>query len=213
MSSGFCVSKKTENLLTLSPLYRDYWGEQMAVFTRRLDRFAHLGCYVPRFYHAPDSASQFVGVQPNDYRTYLLSLPIGSFIIGFLHTTSSAATGRSPDSGIAASVPPNPSGFSVQITDLSIDHKWFSHPCPEAWFINDNLLDPGVFPPYPENTLSYTFPSFPRLLSQPYPVVGQGQFQVEFYNSLDTVNTDVQLTFLVLVPDGPDANAGRVSNS
>jgi len=210
MSSGFCVPKNTENLLTLSPLYRDYWGEQMAAFTRRLDRFAHLGCYVPRFYHAPDSASQFVGVQPNDYKTYLLSLPVGSFIIGFLHTTSSAPFANGSPS--PTHPPPNPSGFTCQITDLSIDHKWFSHPCPEAWFINDNMLNGSDFPPYQDANFPFTFPSFPRLLAQPYPVVGQGQFQVEFYNSLDTVNTDVQMTFLVLVPDGPDANAGRVSN-
>ena len=204
--STFCVPKNTENLLSLSPLYHDYWGEQMAAFTRRLDRFAHLGCYVPRFYHAPDSESQFVGVQPNGYKTYLLSLPIGSFILGFLHTTQSF-----PNATMSPSVPPNASGFTVQITDLSIDHKWFSHPCPEAWFVNDLAVPRTAFPPYANSTFAFTFPSFPRLLATPYPVVEPGQFQVEFYNSIDTVNNDVQLTFLVLVPDGANQNAVKGS--
>lgn len=207
---GSCIPRNTENLLRLSPLYRDYWGEQMAAYTRRLDGFAKLGCYVPRFYHTPDSGSQFAGIPGNGYATYLLALPLGSFILGFLHTTSSA-----PDSAIGLPVlasPPNPSGFTCQITDLSLDHKWFSRPAEEAWFINDNLVGSNTFAPYPSNMQGYTFPSFPRLLPVPYPVVPPGQFQVEFWNSLDEVNTDCQMTFLVLVPDGANQNAAKGSS-
>ena len=223
--SGVCVSKQTENLLRLSPIYKDYWGEQMAAYTRRLDGFARLGCYVPRFYHAPDSESQFVGIPPNGYKTYLLNLPLGSFIIGFLHTTSSAPGSAGMVEDPVVQAPPNLSGFTCQITDLSLDHKWFSRPAEEAWFINDNLLGPSELnnpfpiPPYPANTLGFTFPSFPRLLPVPYPVIPPGQFQVEFWNSLDTdnlgnlggTNKDCQMTFLVLVPDGVNQNAGRAS--
>ena len=208
---GVCVPKSTENLLALSPLYRDYWGEQQAAFTRRLDGMAKLGCYVPRFYHTPASEQQFVGLAPNGYLTYLLALPIGAFIVGFLHNNSSAPNSSGPATEPVINVPPNASGFTVQITDLSIDHKWFSHPIEEAWFINDNLLGPSTFPPFTDTTFGYTNPSFPRLLPVPSPVVAPGQFQVEFWNSLDTTNTDVQLTFLVLVPDGLNQNAGRVS--
>lgn len=210
--SGVCVPKSTENLLTLSPLYRDYWGEVMAAYTRRLDGFARLGCYVPRFYHAPDSESQFVGVPANGYKPYLLALPLGSYIIGFLHSTSSAPGSSGPATTPVANVPPNASGFTCQITDLSIDHKWFSHPVEEAWFINDNLLGPSAFPPYTNASKGFTFPSFPRLLPVPYPVVSPGQFQVEFWNSLNAVNTDCQLTFLVLQPDGLNQNAGKGSS-
>jgi hypothetical protein len=209
--SGACVPKQTENLLTLSPLYHDYWGEQMAAYTRRLDGFANRGCYVPRFFHAPDSESQFVGLAANGYKTYLLALPLGSFIVGFLHTTSSAPGSSGPATAPVINVPPNASGFTCQITDLAIDHKWFSHPIEEAWFINDNLLGPSTFAPYANNTKGFTWPSFPRLLPVPYPVVAPGQLQVEFWNSLDVLNNDVQLTFLVLVPDGVNQNAGRVS--
>jgi len=208
---GVCVPKSVENLLKLSPLFRDYWGEQMAALTHRLDGFARAGCYSPRFYHAPDSESQFVGIPAGGYKTYLLALPVGSFIVGFLHNSSSAPGSSGPATEPVANVPPNLSGFTCQITDLSIDHKWFSRPAEEAYFINDNLLGPSAFPPFTDTTFGYTFPSFPRLLVVPYPVVGTGQFQVEFRNSLDVVNKECQLTFLVLVPDGSAANATKGS--
>ena len=208
---GVCVPKTTENLLTLSPLYHDYWGEQMAAFTRRLDGFAKAGCYVPRFYHTPDSESQFVGIQSGGYKTYLLSLPLGSWVIGWLHNNSSAPGSSGPATAPVINVPPNLSGFTVQITDLAIDHKWFSRPAEEAWFINDNLLGPSTFSPFIDTVYGYTFPSFPRLLALPYPVVPPGQLQVEFWNSLDVVNKDVQLTFLVMVPEGKDQNATKGS--
>lgn len=218
--NGLCVPKTTENLLRLSPLFRDYFGEQQARFTERLDAFCKSGCYVPRFYHTPDSESQLVGIPSNGYKTYLLALPPGSFILGFLHTTSSAPHSSGPSELTVPNVPPNASGFTVQITDLAIDHKWFSKPVEEAWFINDNLLGPSVnnFPPYPNNTLGFTNPSFPRLLPVPYPVVEPGQFQVEFWNQLSQfddestgINTDCQLSFLVLVPDGVNQNAMKGS--
>jgi hypothetical protein len=208
---GVCVPRQTENLLTLSPLYRDYWGEQMAAFTRRLDGFAKAGCYQPRFYHTPDSESQFVGIAPGGYKTYLLSLPLGSFILGWLHNNSSAPGSSGPATTSVINAPPNLSGFTAQITDLSIDHKLFSRPAEEAWFINDNLLGPSTFLPFIDTVYGFTFPSFPRLLPVPYAVVPPGQVQVEFRNSLDTVNQDVQLTFLVMVPDGSGGNATKGS--
>jgi hypothetical protein len=204
MSSRLCVPSQTDNPLRLSPLFRDYWGEQMAAFTRRTDLFARAGCYVPRFFHAPDSETQFKGLAAGGYLTYLLSLPIGSFILGYLHTTSSA-----PNSN-GGGVPPNASGFTCQITDLALDHKWFSRPAEEAYFVNDDFTTTAG-PPYTASTHGVTFPSTPRLLTQPYPVVPPGQFVVEFWNALSSLNTDVQMTFLVMVPDGPDTNARRGS--
>jgi len=204
---GICVPKQTENLLHLSPLYRDYFGELQAEYARKYDWFAKLGCFEPRFYHAPSSETQFNGIAAAGYLTYLLSLPIGSFLIGYLHTTSSAPNSAEPATNPVPNVPPNASGFSVQITDLALDHKFFSHPVPEAYFINDNLLGENPNPPYINNTQGYTFPSFPRLLPVPYPIVPPGQLQVEFWNSQTQTNTDAQLTFLVLVPDGGNQNA------
>jgi hypothetical protein len=207
MSSRLCVPSITENPLKLSPLYREYWGEQMASFTRRTDVFARAACYVPRFFHAPDSQKQALGVPANGFVSYLLSLPIGSFLLGYLHTTSSA--GESNGTGL----PPNQSGFTCQVTDLSIDHEFFSRPAQEAWFVNDQFVITGPNPqPYTNSQHGYTFPSTPRLLPVPYPIVPPGQLLVEFWNSLSEPNTDVQMTFLVMVPDGPDTNARRGSS-
>jgi hypothetical protein len=205
MSSKICVPTQTENLLRLSPLYHDYFGEQQAAFTKMLDGFCDLGCYVPRFFHTPDAGSQFLGVPANGFKTYLMALPVGSFILGYLHTTSQSDPIQAP---------PIQSGFTCQITDLSINHKWFTKPVPEAYFVNDAFAaaSTGGQPPYPDNTFGFTFPSFPRLLPAPYPVVDLGQFQVEFWNSEDGVNTDIQLTFLVLVPTSGNVNAARVSS-
>jgi hypothetical protein len=206
---GVCVPTVSENSIRLSPVFADYFGDQVARFTERTDIFAKLGCYVPRFYHSPGSAEQLAGVAANGYLTYLLSLPVGSFILGFVHTTSSAP-GSAPDTSIS---PPAASGFSLQITDLAINHKWFSRPVDEAYFLNDYLLpvETAGFPPYPLSTFGYTFPSLPRLLPVPYPVVGVAQFMIEFWNKLDGLNNDCQVTFLVMVPNGGNLNAG--SNS
>lgn len=212
--SRICVPKQTENLLRLSPLFTNYWGDQQARYTERLDGFPKAGCFVPRFFHSPDSESQLLGIPANGYKTYLLALPLGSFILGYLHTTSSAPASAGPADVPVPNAPPNASGFTCQITDVAIDHKWFSRPAPEAFFINDNLLGAsgGGLPPYPYNTLGFTFPSFPRLLPIPYPVVPPGQFIIEFWNQLDQANTDCQMTFLVLVPDTVNQNAGKGSN-
>lgn len=196
--TGVCCPTLTENLMRLSPIFRDYWGEQVARFVERTDVFCKAGCFVPRFYHAPSSDDQFVGVAARGYIPYVLALPIGSYVLGFLHTTSSA-----PGAPGFAPAPPNPSGFTCQITDLSVNHKWFTRPMPEAWFINDFFAPGGnnTYPPYPLNTQGYTWPNFPRLLAVPYPIVPPGRLKVEFWNSLASVNTDVQMTFLVMVPN------------
>lgn len=210
MSSRLCVPSQTENPLRLAALFRDYWGEQMASFTEAVDFFAKAGCYVPRFFHAPDAQTQLNGIPPNGYLEYLLSLPIGSFILGYLHTTSSVQ-----GSG-GTGLPPNLSGFTMQVTDLSIDHKWFSRPAEEAYFVNDQfVIRAGQAQPYTNSARGYTFPSCVRLLPKPYPVVAPGQFMIEFWNALASYteaapgspNTDVQMTFLVMVPDGVNQNA------
>lgn len=205
MSSRLCVPSQTENPLRLSPVFRDYWGEEMSRLTERTDVFAKAGCYAPRFYHAPDSETQLKGIPAGGYVEYLMALPIGAFILGYLHTTSSA-----PGSS-GTGVPPNISGFACQITDLALDHKWFSRPAEEAFFVNDDFTTTtGV--PYPGTTNGYTFPSFPRLLPVPYPVVPPGQFVVEFWNALSSLNTDCQMTFLVMIPDGVNQNAQKGSS-
>ena len=202
---GVCVPTQTENPLRLSPLFRDYWGDWMARFTERTDFFSNLGCYAPRFYHAPDSTTEFDGVPAGGYIEYLLTLPIGSFLCGYLHTTVSAG-GSAPSNPVA---PPAGSGFVAQITDLALDHQLFTKPVPEAFFLNDWLQRASANPPYANSINGFVTPTTPRLLPVPYPIVPPGQLMIEFWNQLGPgtveeplLNKAVQLTFLVMVPQG-----------
>jgi len=196
--SSVCVPLTTENPLRLSPTFTDYWGDYMAAVTRETDVFARLGCYVPRFYHAPDSTTELNGIQPGGYVEYLLQLPIASFLCGFLHSTVSIP-GTAPVNPIS---PPAQSGFVCQITDLAIDKQLFSKPVPEAWFLNDYLQPINANQPYGASPNGFVSPVTPRLLPVPYPIVPPGQFMIEFWNQLADVNTACQLTFLVMVPVG-----------
>jgi hypothetical protein len=195
MSTGVCVPLTTENPLRLSPLFTDYWGDFMAGFTGATDVFSQLGCYAPRFFHAPDSTTELNGVPAGGYIDYLLELPLGSFLCGFLHSTVSIPD-TAPTNPIS---PPAQSGFVCQITDLSIDRAIFSQPVPEAWFLNDYLQPVSANPPYANSANGFVSPVSPRLLSVPYP---PGQLLVEFWNQLGGLNTACQMTFLVMVPVG-----------
>jgi len=209
-TSGVCVPTITENPLRLSPLFTDYWGDWMARFTERTDVFARLGCYAPRFYHAPDATTEAAGVAAGGYLEYLLTLPVGSFLLGWLHSTVSFA-GGAPANPIS---PPAPSGYVCQITDLAIDHQLFTKPVPEAYFLNDWLQPANANPPYAGSTNGFVSPVTPRLLPVPYPIVPPGQLMVEFWNQLGPgseeepqLNKAVQLTFLVMVPTGEGVKA------
>jgi hypothetical protein len=196
-----CIPLETENPLRLSPLFTDYWGDYMASFTRQTDVFSRLGCYAPRCYHAPDSTTELNGVAAGGYIEYLLSLPVGSFLCGFLHTTISVPD-TAPNNPIT---PPAQSGFAIQITDLSIDKQLFSKPVPEAWFLNDYLQPVSANPPYANSGNGFVAPVTPRLLPVPLPIVPPGQLLVEFWNQLadpDTNNKACQMTFVVMVPVG-----------
>jgi hypothetical protein len=193
-----CIPLETENPLRLSPLFTDYWGDYMASFTRQTDVFSRLGCYAPRFYHAPDSTTELNGIPAGGYVEYLLTLPVGSFICGFLHTTISVPA-TAPSNPIS---PPAQSGFAIQITDLSIDKQLFSKPVPEGWFLNDYLQPVSANPPYGSSTNGFVSPVTPRLLPVPYPIVPPGQLLVEFWNQLADTNTACQMTFVVMVPVG-----------
>lgn len=198
MTTTVCVPLVTENPLHLSPLFTDYWADYMAGFTRQTDVFARLGCYAPRYYHAPDSTTEKNGVPAGGYLEYLLTLPVASFLCGFLHSTVSIA-GTAPANPVS---PPAQSGFVCQITDLAIDKQLFSKPVPEAWFLNDWMQPVSATPPYANSTNGLVSPVAPRLLPVPYPIVEPAQLMVEFWNQLQTLNTACQLTMLVMVPVG-----------
>jgi len=185
-------TKPPFNPLRLASNYRDYWGDADARLAELTDPLLDAACYVPRIFHAPDTEAENAGVDPQDYREYVLALPAGSFIVGYLHSFTGQLNASDPDN------PPVRSSFRFQITDVQKQFRFFEKPIPEAWLLNDAPSS---------NTLAqisgglYVLNPSPRLLTALYPVTPPGVFKVEFWNTLDTVNTGVRLSLLVAVPD------------
>jgi hypothetical protein len=168
------VSKKTSiSPFRLHQQYRDFWGEPQPYAIAEIDSILESGCYRPRWYHAPDTIKEAVGIAPNGYLQYVLSIPAGSFILGWSHLSFNAMV--------------------VQITDVRLEHKFFSQPVPEWYFAQPGL---GT------DTLTKQL----RALVKPYPVVPPGQFMVEFWNQSAVQNTRAQITLFVAELD-PDAGS------
>jgi hypothetical protein len=192
------------NPLRLASNYRDGYGDSHALLTELTDAVIASGCYVPRIFHAPDTSVDNEILQTNRFLEYALALPIGSFILAYLHGYTAAPSANVTD-------PPAASGFRVQITDIKPNYKFFGKPVPEAFFLNDipSANPNSVLSP---NLLSVQNQSA-RLLTAPYPVTAPGIFKIEFWNILTTgnvsatLNPNVRLSFLVAIPD-PDLKVG-----
>lgn len=179
--------------LRLASNYRDYFGDAHAVLTELIDPILEAACYVPRIFHAPDTATENQGVAANGYLEYALALPPGAFVLGYLHTFTSLGSLNATD-------PPVQSSFKFQITDIERRYRLFEKPVPEAWLLNDA---PSSNPQAIFSAGLYVLNPSPRLLTAPYPVAPPGMFKVEFWNTLPSVNTGVRLSLLVAIPN-PD---------
>lgn len=182
--------------LRLAPDYRDFFGRAHEHLCEMIDSIVNADCYRFRIFHAPDSTSENAGVPTLGYVEYALLLPPGSFLLGFLHSSTFNVTD--------ATSPPVASSFRVQITDVQRNYKFFQKPVPDAFFLNDIVsTDPdGAFAG--ENL--YVLNPSTRLLMAPYPVVPPAQFKVEFWNILSELNQFIQLDFVVAEPDTVGAN-------
>jgi hypothetical protein len=185
-------TKPPINPLRLASNYRDYWGNADARLTELTDPLLDAACYVPRIYHAPGTEEELAGVGPRDYMEYALALPPGSFIVGYMHTYTSLANAADADN------PPVRSSFRFQLTDVHKQYRFFEKPVPEAWLLNDA---PSSNAQSPVGAGLYVLNPSPRLLTALYPVTPPGMFKVEFWNTLDTLNTGVRLSLLLAVPD------------
>jgi hypothetical protein len=187
--------------LRLAPDYRDYFGAAHEHLVEMLDPIVNGDCFRLRVFHAPDSTTQANGggVPANGYLEYVLELPPGSLLLGFLHSNTPAPNPNN------AGAPPVASGYRVQITDVERNYRFFAKPVPEAFFLNDQ---PSTNPvgPYAGNNLYVLNPSL-RLLTAPYPIAPPGQFKIEFWNiyapgGTPTINPLVELDFVIAEPDG-----------
>lgn len=150
--------------LSLDSLCRDLWGEFDAAAIQQLAPLAFDSCYQPKLIKAPDSLAEVLPAFPG-YVEAGIVLPPGSILYGFyLPSTLSPSTTPSI-------VDPT---WSVQIIDAAIDHKLYDEPVPAAFLSN--------FKPTSFSAFANQAGSFPHLLPGPYPIVGSGMFQFQFWN-------------------------------
>jgi hypothetical protein len=145
--------------LSLNQLTRDYWGQYDPSIIAQLAALASDSCYSIKFYKAP--ADDQENMPAYGYATYGLRITPGSVIFGFylpadVDTSTPAAS--------------KPGAFTVQITDVSLGHRFFDDPVSSLFL--------GNFKPTFQSNVNLNMGGFPNLLCAPYPVVS-GQFDIE----------------------------------
>ena len=166
--------------LSLDCLTRDYYGAFDASIIAQLAPLAENDCYQPKFYRAPALSNEVIPA--NGYASYGLKITPGSIIYGFY---------LSPSAGLF----PLPKAFNVQITDQSLKSKWFDEPIPSYFLANAKPTQIQVL-----WTTNY-FGSACAFLDAPYPVVGNGLFLVELWETSGNAQR-IELVFGVLEPIG-----------
>ena len=163
--------------LSLNQLTRDLWGQLDPAAIAQLAPLADDQCYRPKFYKAPAGSQEVMDA--NTYAAFGLKITSGSLIYGFYLPCVPAVVPVN-------SVPPE---FLVQITDSSLTRKLFDDPVSSLFLAN--------YKPTMQSNFLVQAGSFPRLLCAPYPVVGDGVFMIEFWET-SGVQQRVELVIGVL---------------
>lgn len=149
--------------LSLDALTRDYWGHYDAAAIAQLAPLAYERCFQPKWYKAPAAAQEVVAA--NGYAAYGLVITPGSILFGFYLPAV-----------LSTNAPPQ---WNVQITDQVLNRKFWDDPVPSIMV--------GNFKPTYLSALAFPAGgkcgSFPNLLCAPYPVVGNGLFYVELWET------------------------------
>ena len=164
--------------LSLNPLTRDLWSEFDASAIAQLAVLASDPCYTMKFYKAPADNQELLPA--NGYAAYGLKISPGSLIFGFYLPSIFNAT--HPDQSV-------PLAFTVQITDVDLEHKLFTEP-------KSSLFLANCKPTY-LTTANVPAGSFPNLLTSPYPIVGRGAFKIDIQDTSGTIQR-VELVIGVL---------------
>lgn len=164
--------------LSLDCLTRDYAGSFDAAILAQLAPLCEEGCYLPKLYRAPAVANSLFAAK--QFVSYGLKITPGAIIWGIYLPPSS------PTSNL-------PGAFNVQIRDQSLKHDWFSQPIPSYFLANNKPSYLAVG----QNVIG----SGPAFLDGPYPVVGNGLFLVEIWETSNAVQR-IELVFGVLEPQG-----------
>jgi hypothetical protein len=146
--------------LSLNPLTQDLWGSFDAAMIAQLAPLAADPCYTMKFYKAPADNQEVLPAYA--YVTYGMKITPGSIIFGFyLPSIVNTANPWKSD----------PEEFNVQITDVDLEHKWFTEPVASIFLAN--------FKPTYASLVTTNMGSFPNLLNALYPVTGHGMFKVD----------------------------------
>lgn len=164
--------------LSLDCLTRDLYGAYDAAIIAQLAPLAENDCYQPKIYRAPSLSNEVVAA--NGYVTFGLKITPGSIIYGFYLPPVSQSSVL-------------PARFNVQIHDQSLKQTWFDQPVPSYFLANCKPTYLTAF----QNVQG----SFPNLLVAPYPVVGNGLFLVEIWETSGSQQR-IELVFGVLEPIG-----------
>jgi hypothetical protein len=154
--------------LSLNQLTRDYWGQFDPAIIAQLAQLANDPCYTVKLYKSPADNQENMAAYA--YVTYGLQITPGSIIFGiYLPAIVNTTT---PTQSV-------PGQFTVQITDVSLEHKLFDEPV-------SSVLLANFKPTYQTDVAGASAPagylnmgSFPNLLCAPHPVVGSGLFDIE----------------------------------
>jgi hypothetical protein len=164
--------------LSLNPLTRDLWGSFDAAAIAQLAPLASDPCYSIKFYKAPADNQELM--PGNAYAAYGLKISPGSLVFGFY--LPCVVNAGAP----FASLPP---AFTVQITDVDLEHKWFTEPVSSLFLAN--------FKPTYISAANGLSGSFPNLLRRPYPITGRGFLKVDIQSQSADVQR-IELVFGVL---------------
>ena len=159
--------------LSLDQLTRGTWGSYDAVAIAQIAGMASDPCYQPKWYKAPDPESEVMAA--NDYLAYGLKLTPGSLITSIYLPADPVSL-----------MPPL---FNLQVTDSALDRKFWDSAIP-SFFV-------GNYKATCFDTLLPRIGSFPNLLNCPYPVVGDGLFLVELWETSGGAQR-IELVFGVL---------------
>lgn len=162
--------------LSLDSLTRDYWGAFDAAAIAQLAPLAENTCYEPKLYRAPALSNEVLVA--NGYASYGLKITPGAIIYGIF-------LGPGP---FLSQVPPS---FNVQIRDESLRHDWFDQAVP-AYFL-------GNAKPTYYSASQPIVGVAPNFLVAPYPVVGNGLFLVQIWET-GGFQQRIELVFGVLEP-------------
>lgn len=165
--------------LSLDQLTRDVWGSYDAAAIAQIAMLAGDDCYAPKFYKAPDLASEVLAA--DDYLAYGLKITPGSLIVG-VYLPADPATLMPPQ-------------FNLQVTDTALDRKFWDYAIP-SFFV-------GNYKATALDVLLARIGTFPNLLNCPYPVVGDGLFLCEFWESTHAAQR-IELVFGVLEAVGTE---------